>query len=84
MPSPTAPNRSPVGVVGLDGQKVVEGADGRARGHWGEGTVPSEDRDRITVLFDRAGCHTPSLEAPPARDGPLAVVRRPGEDRPAP
>ncbi|MEV5178092.1 hypothetical protein AB0L10_45535 [Streptomyces flaveolus] len=42
--------------------------------------VVSED----AVLFDRVGCHTPSLEAPVARDGPLAVVRRPGEDRPAP
>jgi hypothetical protein len=50
----------------------------------GEGTVPSEERDHITGLFDHAGCHTLSLEAPTARDGPFMVVRRPGEDRPAP
>ncbi|QIJ61102.1 RecQ family ATP-dependent DNA helicase [Streptomyces sp. JB150] len=49
---------------------------------WGDGTVLSEDRDRITVLFDHAGYHTLSLEALAARDGLLTVVRRPGADRP--
>ncbi|MEU0004568.1 RecQ family ATP-dependent DNA helicase [Streptomyces sp. NPDC006314] len=50
---------------------------------WGEGTVLSEDQDRITVLFDQAGYHTLSLEALAAREGLLTVVRRPGDDRSA-
>ncbi|WP_217238519.1 ATP-dependent DNA helicase RecQ [Streptomyces sp. AC555_RSS877] len=50
---------------------------------WGEGTVLSEDRDRITVLFDHAGYHTLSLEALATRDGLLTVLRRPGQDRSA-
>ncbi|MCP9975920.1 hypothetical protein [Streptomyces somaliensis] len=41
-------------------------------------------RSEDAVLFDRAGCHTPSLEAPAARDGLLAVARPAGEDRSAP
>ncbi|MFF3504613.1 RecQ family ATP-dependent DNA helicase [Streptomyces sp. NPDC003247] len=49
---------------------------------WGEGTVLSEDQDRITVLFDRAGYRTLSLEAVAGRDDLLETVRRPGEDRP--
>jgi ATP-dependent DNA helicase RecQ len=51
---------------------------------WGAGTVLSEDRDRITVLFDEAGYRTLSLGAVAGRDDLLTVVRRPGEDRPAP
>lgn len=42
---------------------------------WGEGTVLSENQDRITVLFDHAGYHTLSLEALAARDGLLTVLR---------
>jgi ATP-dependent DNA helicase RecQ len=51
---------------------------------WGDGTVLSEDGDRITVLFDEAGYHTLSLEALASRDGLLTVVRRPGADGPGP
>ncbi|MFG3157772.1 RecQ family ATP-dependent DNA helicase [Streptomyces sp. NPDC048219] len=47
-------------------------------GEWGEGTVLSEDGDRITVLFDRAGYRTLSLEALADRDDLLTVL--PGED----
>ncbi|CAL9347252.1 ATP-dependent DNA helicase RecQ [Streptomyces sp. enrichment culture] len=43
-------------------------------GEWGEGSVLSEDGDRITVLFDRAGYRTLSLEALSGRDDLLAVV----------
>ncbi|MFF9086081.1 RecQ family ATP-dependent DNA helicase [Streptomyces sp. NPDC014991] len=50
---------------------------------WGEGTVLSEDQDRITVLFDQAGYRTLALEAVAGRDDLLTVVRRPGEDRSA-
>ncbi|MEV5437614.1 RecQ family ATP-dependent DNA helicase [Streptomyces sp. NPDC052682] len=50
---------------------------------WGEGTVLSEDQDRITVLFDQAGYRTLSLEAVAGRDDLLTVLHRPGEDRPA-
>ncbi|MFF8973927.1 RecQ family ATP-dependent DNA helicase [Streptomyces sp. NPDC014995] len=51
---------------------------------WGEGTVLSEDQDRITVLFDRAGYRTLALEAVAGRDDLLTVVRGPGDDRSAP
>ncbi|GAB2728765.1 RecQ family ATP-dependent DNA helicase [Streptomyces bullii] len=47
---------------------------------WGEGTVLSEDQDRITVLFEQAGYRTLALEAVAGRDGLLTVLRRPGED----
>jgi ATP-dependent DNA helicase RecQ len=50
---------------------------------WGGGTVLSEDGDRITVLFDRAGYRTLSLAAVSGRDGLLTVLRRPGGDEPA-
>ncbi|WP_425246319.1 RecQ family zinc-binding domain-containing protein [Streptomyces sp. NEAU-NA10] len=49
---------------------------------WGEGTVLSEDQDRITVLFDQAGYRTLALEAVAGRVDLLTVVRRPGEDGP--
>ncbi|MFF3307586.1 RecQ family ATP-dependent DNA helicase [Streptomyces sp. NPDC002952] len=52
-------------------------------GHWGDGTVLSEDGDRITVLFDQAGYHTLSLEAVAGRDDLLTVVRKPGEEQAA-
>ncbi|MET9505609.1 RecQ family ATP-dependent DNA helicase [Streptomyces sp. NPDC006622] len=45
---------------------------------WGDGTVLSEDLDRITVLFDQAGYRTLSLEAMAGRENLLTVVRRPG------
>lgn len=48
---------------------------------WGEGTVLSEEPDRITVLFDRAGYHTLSLEAVADHDDLLTVLRRPGEEQ---
>ncbi|MGC2997181.1 RecQ family ATP-dependent DNA helicase [Streptomyces sp. G35A] len=48
---------------------------------WGEGTVLSEDGDRITVLFGRDGYRTLSLEALAGRDDVLTVVRAAGEDR---
>ncbi|MFF0886464.1 RecQ family ATP-dependent DNA helicase [Streptomyces sp. NPDC003456] len=48
---------------------------------WGDGTVLSEDQDRITVFFAQAGYRTLALEAVAAQDGLLAVVRKPGEDR---
>jgi ATP-dependent DNA helicase RecQ len=41
--------------------------------------VLSEDGDRITVLFDRAGYRTLSLEALAGREDLLTVVDRPGE-----
>ncbi|MFD5266323.1 RecQ family ATP-dependent DNA helicase [Streptomyces sp. NPDC058335] len=47
---------------------------------WGEGTVLSEDLDRITVLFDQAGYRTLSLEAVAGQEDLLTVVRRPGAD----
>ncbi|MCZ9344858.1 DUF3553 domain-containing protein, partial [Streptomyces sp. TRM76130] len=47
---------------------------------WGDGTVLSEDGDRITVLFDQAGYRTLSLERVADRDDLLTVVRRPGQD----
>jgi ATP-dependent DNA helicase RecQ len=47
---------------------------------WGEGTVLSEDGDRITVLFGRDGYRTLSLEALAGRDDVLTVVRAAGED----
>jgi ATP-dependent DNA helicase RecQ len=49
---------------------------------WGEGTVLSEEPDRITVLFTEAGYRTLSLEAVAERDDLLTVLRRPGEDQP--
>jgi ATP-dependent DNA helicase RecQ len=48
---------------------------------WGEGTVLSEDQDRITVFFGRAGYRTLALEAVAGQDDLLSVLRRPGEDR---
>ncbi|MEV5427966.1 RecQ family ATP-dependent DNA helicase [Streptomyces sp. NPDC052701] len=51
---------------------------------WGEGTVLSEDADRITVFFGRAGYRTLALEAVAERDDLLTVLHRPGEDRPIP
>ncbi|MFJ3442206.1 RecQ family ATP-dependent DNA helicase [Streptomyces sp. NPDC086081] len=48
---------------------------------WGDGTVLSEDQDRITVFFGRAGYRTLALEAVAAQDDLLSVLRRPGEDR---
>ncbi|MFI9547654.1 RecQ family ATP-dependent DNA helicase [Streptomyces sp. NPDC052016] len=50
---------------------------------WGEGTVLSEDGDRITVLFDRSGYRTLALEAVAGRDDLLTVLRRPGDERSA-
>ncbi|MGV9994744.1 RecQ family ATP-dependent DNA helicase [Streptomyces sp. NPDC003374] len=43
-------------------------------GRWGEGSVLSEDGDRITVLFDEAGYHTLSLEALAGREDLLTVL----------
>ncbi|MFF8596922.1 RecQ family ATP-dependent DNA helicase [Streptomyces sp. NPDC015220] len=51
-------------------------------GRWGEGTVLSEDGDRITVLFDQAGYRTLSLETLAGQDDLLTVVARPGPDGP--
>ncbi|NEY36261.1 RecQ family ATP-dependent DNA helicase [Streptomyces sp. PRKS01-65] len=48
-------------------------------GEWGEGSVLSEDGDRITVLFDRAGYRTLSLAALAGRDDLLTVVDPAGE-----
>ncbi|MEW2263092.1 RecQ family ATP-dependent DNA helicase [Streptomyces sp. NPDC047853] len=45
---------------------------------WGEGTVLSEDGDRITVLFDRAGYRTLSLEALADREDLLTVAPEEG------
>ncbi|GGL64401.1 ATP-dependent DNA helicase RecQ [Streptomyces fumigatiscleroticus] len=53
-------------------------------GRWGEGTVLSEDGDRITVLFDEAGYRTLSLRALAGRDDVLTVLGRPGGDEAAP
>ncbi|MER6345004.1 RecQ family ATP-dependent DNA helicase [Streptomyces sp. NPDC001595] len=50
---------------------------------WGEGTVLSQDGDRITVLFERAGYRTLALDAVAGRDDLLTVVRAPGDDGPA-
>ncbi|MFJ1969585.1 RecQ family ATP-dependent DNA helicase [Streptomyces sp. NPDC087903] len=50
---------------------------------WGDGTVLSEDKDRITVLFEQAGYRTLALEAVSGRDDLLAVLRRPGQNRSA-
>ncbi|MCS0605550.1 RecQ family ATP-dependent DNA helicase [Streptomyces sp. LP11] len=50
---------------------------------WGDGTVLSEDQDRITVLFDHAGYHTLSLEALADRENLLTVVGPPGDEQPA-
>ncbi|MYR45948.1 DUF3553 domain-containing protein, partial [Streptomyces sp. SID5910] len=52
-------------------------------GEWGEGTVLSEDGDRITVLFDRAGYRTLSLEALAGRDDLLTVVPGRAPDTPS-
>ncbi|MEU6478650.1 RecQ family ATP-dependent DNA helicase [Streptomyces sp. NPDC047017] len=53
-------------------------------GRWGEGTVLSEDGDRITVLFDRTGYRTLSLDVLAGRDDDLlTVVRRPGREGPS-
>lgn len=49
---------------------------------WGEGTVLSEEGDRITVLFDTHGYRTLSLETLADRDDLLEVVRRPGGEEP--
>ncbi|MFV0132359.1 RecQ family ATP-dependent DNA helicase [Streptomyces sp. HMX87] len=43
-------------------------------GEWGDGTVLSEDGDRITVLFDRSGYRTLSLPALAGRDDLLTVL----------
>ncbi|MET8945103.1 RecQ family ATP-dependent DNA helicase [Streptomyces sp. NPDC004542] len=51
---------------------------------WGDGTVLSGEPDRISVLFDRVGYRTLSLQALAQRHDLLTVLRRPGEDRPAP
>ncbi|GHE52403.1 ATP-dependent DNA helicase RecQ [Streptomyces longispororuber] len=48
---------------------------------WGDGVVLSEDKDRITVLFEQAGYRTLALEAVAGHDGLLTVVRGPGADR---
>ncbi|MGV9498046.1 RecQ family ATP-dependent DNA helicase [Streptomyces sp. NPDC003642] len=48
---------------------------------WGDGTVLSEDQDRITVFFGQAGYRTLALEAVAGHDDLLSVLRRPGEDR---
>jgi ATP-dependent DNA helicase RecQ len=48
---------------------------------WGDGTVLSEDHDRITVFFGQAGYRTLALEAVAGQDDLLSVLRRPGEDR---
>ncbi|MGW3989484.1 RecQ family ATP-dependent DNA helicase [Streptomyces sp. NPDC004830] len=48
---------------------------------WGDGTVLSEDQDRITVFFAQAGYRTLALEAVADQEGLLTVLRRPGEDR---
>ncbi|MFF8669767.1 RecQ family ATP-dependent DNA helicase [Streptomyces sp. NPDC015242] len=48
---------------------------------WGEGTVLSEDQDRITVFFGQAGYRTLALRAVAGHDDLLTVLRRPGEDR---
>ncbi|MET7454332.1 RecQ family ATP-dependent DNA helicase [Streptomyces sp. NPDC005574] len=50
---------------------------------WGDGTVLSEDRDRITVLFEQAGYRTLALDAVSGRDDLLTVVTRPGQERAA-
>ncbi|WP_371787779.1 RecQ family ATP-dependent DNA helicase [Streptomyces griseoaurantiacus] len=50
---------------------------------WGEGTVLSEEGDRITVLFDTHGYRTLSLETLAEREGLLEVERRPGPDESA-
>ncbi|AIS02096.1 RecQ family ATP-dependent DNA helicase [Streptomyces glaucescens] len=47
---------------------------------WGDGTVLSQDGDRITVLFDQAGYRTLALDAVAGRDDLLTVVRAPGDD----
>ncbi|MET9720233.1 RecQ family ATP-dependent DNA helicase [Streptomyces rochei] len=47
---------------------------------WGDGTVLSEDGDRITVLFDEAGYRTLSLETVAGRDDLLTVQHRAGGD----
>ncbi|MGV9253176.1 RecQ family ATP-dependent DNA helicase [Streptomyces sp. NPDC003697] len=52
-------------------------------GQWGDGTVLSEDGDRITVLFEEAGYRTLSLEALAERDDLLTVRGRPDEHGPA-
>jgi ATP-dependent DNA helicase RecQ len=49
---------------------------------WGEGTVLSEEGDRITVLFDTHGYRTLSLETLADRDDLLEVVRHPGGEKP--
>lgn len=48
-------------------------------GEWGEGSVLSEDGDRITVLFDRAGYRTLSLPTLAAHEGLLTVLGEPGD-----
>ncbi|MGW0812281.1 RecQ family ATP-dependent DNA helicase [Streptomyces viridiviolaceus] len=50
-------------------------------GEWGDGTVLSEEGDRITVLFDRAGYRTLSLAALADRDDLLTVRSGEGEDK---
>ncbi len=49
---------------------------------WGEGTILSEEGDRITVLFDTHGYRTLSLETLADRDDLLEVVRHPGRNDP--
>ncbi|MBJ6617623.1 DUF3553 domain-containing protein [Streptomyces sp. DHE17-7] len=65
-PSPGSPFPSPTAAP-------RRRADRRYRSHfsrteWGDGTVLSEDGDRITVLFDEAGYRTLSLETVAGRD----------------
>ncbi|MDQ0809165.1 hypothetical protein QFZ63_000879 [Streptomyces sp. B3I7] len=49
---------------------------------WGEGTVLSEEGDRITVLFDTHGYRTLSLETLAEREDLLEVERRPDPQEP--
>ncbi|WP_037851481.1 RecQ family ATP-dependent DNA helicase [Streptomyces sp. NRRL S-340] len=66
-----------------DADSYPVGSEVRHR-QWGEGTVLSQDGDRITVLFDQAGYHTLSLAALAERHGLLTVARRPGDHGTAP
>jgi ATP-dependent DNA helicase RecQ len=51
-------------------------------GQWGEGTVLSEEGDRITVLFDTHGYRTLSLETLAEREDLLEVEGRPNPPEP--
>jgi ATP-dependent DNA helicase RecQ len=48
-------------------------------GQWGQGSVLSEEGDRITVLFEEVGYRTLSLEALADHDGLLTVLGAPGD-----